>query len=72
MTNRPKDISASVRARLGSHAQANGRPFQEVMQYYAIERFLHRLAVSKHRDRFVLKGGAAPIVGSLHEAGRHD
>lgn len=57
MTYRPKDLSASVRARLDNHARAGGRPFQEVLQYYAIERFLHRLAESAHRDSFALKGG---------------
>jgi predicted nucleotidyltransferase component of viral defense system len=57
MTKGPKDIAASVRARLNNYARAHSRPFQEVLQYYAIERFLHRLSVSNHHDRFVLKGG---------------
>ena len=36
------------------HAQ--GRPFQELLQYYAIERFSYRLAQSSHCDNFILKG----------------
>jgi predicted nucleotidyltransferase component of viral defense system len=62
MTDGPKDIAASVRARLSNHAWEHGRPFQEVLQYYAIERFLHRLAVSGHKDRFILKGGIVFIA----------
>jgi predicted nucleotidyltransferase component of viral defense system len=51
-----KNIAASVRQRLLNVAQASGRPFQEVLQYYAMERFLYRLAQSPYADRFVLKG----------------
>jgi hypothetical protein len=31
-------------------------PFGEVLQYYAMERFLYRLSVSPHARKFVLKG----------------
>jgi hypothetical protein len=51
-----KDLPASVRQRLMNHAKAANRPFQEVLQYYAMERFLYRLAQSRHADNFVLKG----------------
>jgi hypothetical protein len=37
-------------------AKASGRPFQEVLEYYAMERFLYRLARSGHAGRFILKG----------------
>jgi hypothetical protein len=37
-------------------AKSSNRPFQEVVEYYAMERFLYRLSVSKHADKFVLKG----------------
>jgi predicted nucleotidyltransferase component of viral defense system len=57
VTSGPKDIASSIRARLSNYAQAQGRPFQEVLQYFAIERFLHRLAASPHGENFVLKGG---------------
>ena len=51
-----KNIAASVRARLANHARDSRRPFQEVLQYYGLERFLYRLSRTEHRDRFVLKG----------------
>jgi predicted nucleotidyltransferase component of viral defense system len=52
----PKDIAASVRQRLQNNARQTGRPFQEVLQYFAMERFLYRLSQSPHADRFILKG----------------
>ena len=52
-----KDIAASVRARLQANAKQTDRPFQEVLQYFAMERFLFRLSVSPHADKLVLKGG---------------
>ena len=51
-----RDIAASIRQRLQNNARATGRPFEEVLQYYAMERFLYRLAQSPHADKFVLKG----------------
>lgn len=53
---KPTNIAASVRARLLNRAKADDRPFQEVLQYYAMERFLYRLSRSEHASRFVLKG----------------
>jgi hypothetical protein len=50
------NIAASVRARLLNRARAEGRPFSELLQYYAMERFLFRLSKSAHAQRFVLKG----------------
>lgn len=54
-----KDVAASVSARLTNYALEQGYTYQEVLQYYAIERFLYRLAQSKYGDTFVLKGGVA-------------
>ena len=51
-----KNMGASVRQRLLNHAKASGRPFAEVLQYYAMERFLYRLSVSPHAENFTLKG----------------
>lgn len=57
MKKRPlKDIPASVRQRLLNNARETGRPFQEVLQYFAMERFLYRLAQSPHSHNFILKG----------------
>jgi predicted nucleotidyltransferase component of viral defense system len=51
-----KNMRASVRQRLLNYAKASGRPFAEVLQYYAMERFLYRLSVSPHGEKFLLKG----------------
>jgi hypothetical protein len=53
---RVTDLAASVRQRLQNNAKATGRPFQEVLQYFAMERFLYRLSQSPHIERFILKG----------------
>lgn len=50
------NLSASVHQRLLNKAQDAGRPFHEMLQYYAMERFLYRLSRSPAGDRFVLKG----------------
>jgi predicted nucleotidyltransferase component of viral defense system len=51
-----RNLGASVRQRLLAKAHAEKRPFQELLQYYAMERFLYRLAQSPHAKSFVLKG----------------
>ena len=51
-----KNIGASVRQRLLNKARQENMPFQELLQYYAMERFLYRLSVSSFADRFSLKG----------------
>jgi predicted nucleotidyltransferase component of viral defense system len=56
MTRDVRNVAASVRQRLNNLAKERGRPFQEVLQYFAIDRFLYRLSDSTHRDRFILKG----------------
>ena len=45
-----------VQARLKNAAKETGRPFSELLELYAVERFLHRLGRSLQRERFVLKG----------------
>jgi predicted nucleotidyltransferase component of viral defense system len=50
------NIPASVRQRLLNRARSDQRPFNELLQYYAMERFLYRLSQSAHADRFILKG----------------
>ena len=52
----PHNISSSVRQRLLNRARNDRRPFNELLQYFAMERFLYRLSRSPHADRFVLKG----------------
>jgi predicted nucleotidyltransferase component of viral defense system len=72
MTRPPKNISASVRARLAQRARDRGDDFQLVLTRYANERLLYRLATSVHADRFILKGAALFTlwVGQPHRATR--
>jgi hypothetical protein len=51
-----KNIAASVRQRLLNKVRLGNRPFQELVQYYAMERFLYRLSRSQHANSFILKG----------------
>ena len=55
MPRKPRDMGASVRARLLDRARAERSDFQILLTRYAIERLLYRLSVSEHRDRFILK-----------------
>jgi predicted nucleotidyltransferase component of viral defense system len=52
----PKNIVASILARLRNQAQAQAVPFNQVLQFYAMERFLYRLSKSSHVDGVLLKG----------------
>ncbi|MBN1876017.1 MAG: hypothetical protein JXA33_17465 [Anaerolineae bacterium] len=42
------NIAASVHQRLLNQARAQGRPFDELLQYFALERFLYRLERSPY------------------------
>lgn len=52
----PKNVAASVRQRLLNKRDDEHRPFDELLQYYAMERFLYRLSKSPYRQKFILKG----------------
>jgi len=57
MSNRSvKNVSASVRERLLYQAKIGQRPFDELLQYFAMERFLYRWSKSAHASSFILKG----------------
>ena len=51
-----RNIPASVRQRLLNLAKRDKRPFNELLQYYAMERFLYRLSRYDHAEHFILKG----------------
>ena len=57
MVRPPKDMAASVRARLFNLSREREQDFQRVLVSYGLERLLYRLSISEHRDRYVLKGG---------------
>jgi hypothetical protein len=56
MPDRTRNVGASVRQRLLNLAHARGQPMELLLTRYALERLLHRLSLSPHRERFVLKG----------------
>jgi hypothetical protein len=49
--------SASTAASLRAKARREGRPTDELLVLYVLERFLYRVSISAYRDRLVLKGG---------------
>lgn len=53
---RVTNTAASIHQRLLDRARVENRPFHELLQHYAMERFLYRLSESKYADRFILKG----------------
>lgn len=52
----PSNLPASIHQRLLNQAKQEGRPLQELLQYFVIERFLFRLSQSPHATKFYLKG----------------
>lgn len=60
-----KNIPASILTRLRNQTEELNRPFAEVLQYYAMERFLYRLSKTRYADKFILKGGLLFYVWSL-------
>lgn len=57
--SRPTRSTAAGRAYLDlqRRARAEGRPTQELLTLYVVERWLARLALSPYAEQFVLKGG---------------
>ena len=58
----PKNIAASVKARLQNAANKRGEDFNLLLLRYGIERVLFRLSQSLYADRFVLKGAMLFVV----------
>ena len=52
----PGNLAASVHAQLLNQARSTERSFNDLLQLYAMERFLYRLSKSRHASRFILKG----------------
>lgn len=66
--DKPTNITASIHARLLNKAQEQNRPFNEILQYYAMERFLYRLSISDYSDKFILKGALMLRVYGIPDA----
>lgn len=56
MADKPRNVGASVRARLQNLAAQKGQVFDILLTRYALERFLYRLSCSQFAGQFVLKG----------------
>ena len=50
------NVPASIRGKLLNKSRTLKRPFLEILQYYSMERFLYRLSISDHANKFFLKG----------------
>jgi len=56
MSEEKRNLPDSVHQRLLNKAHETDQAFNELLQYYGIERLLYRLSVSKHAHKFILKG----------------
>lgn len=67
------NIGASVHQRLKNAAEKSARTFNDLAQYYALERWLYRLSCSRYARDFVLKGALmlvawrAPILRATRD-----
>ena len=52
----PKNLAASVKARLLAVAERRDESFNLLMVRFGVERLLYRLSQSRHADKFLLKG----------------
>jgi len=62
-----KNIPASIHARLANEARKSGKPFNDFLQHYGMERFLYRLSRTEHASNFVLKGGLIFTVWNIEQ-----
>jgi hypothetical protein len=51
-----RNVGASVRQRLLNMAKTRGQPLELLLTRYALERLLHRLSLSPHRERLRPQG----------------
>ena len=58
----PRNLGASIYARLLAQARQSGQEFQLLLMRYGLERLMYRLSQSGHQDEFVLKGAMMFIV----------
>ena len=57
-----KNVAHSIFQRLLNRAKASNEDFNLLLSRYGMERFLYRLSVSSHHDRFILKGASLFLV----------
>ena len=68
MSGKGKNKAASIRAKLLNQSRQGERSFQELVQYFAMSRFLYRLAVSEVSSQFILKGAMLLHPSTLTQA----
>jgi len=57
VTRKPvTNLPQSIHRRLLNRARESGRTFNELLQHYALERFLYRLSRSRYKTSLILKG----------------
>lgn len=61
MSNR-KNVVASVLARLRNSSKSSGVLFQQILQQYAMERFLYRISKSKHAQGVAARTRSYPAT----------
>jgi len=62
MNQNKKNLAHSIFQRLLNRAKNNKEDFNLLLSRYGMERFLYRLSVSPHNDRFILKGASLFLV----------
>ena len=60
----PKNLAASVHAKLNNKAKENKLDVNILRTRYALERFLYRLSISTHKEKFTLKGAMLFLLWS--------
>ena len=64
MKHTKKNVAQSVHQKLLNKAREAKRPFNELLQYYAMEKFLLRMSRSPYTNEFVLKEPILSIAPS--------
>ena len=62
MTPAPRNLAASVTARLRERSRELGEDHQYVLMRFGLERLLYRLSKSVHAEAFVVKGAMMFLV----------
>jgi hypothetical protein len=62
----PKNIVASIHQRLLTISRQTHRAFNDLVMYYAIERFLYRLSLSPYADRRLGQDAMRCIAAKTH------
>jgi hypothetical protein len=67
MSKRIQNMAASVHERLLNMAKQDRRSFNELLQYFAMDRFLYRWSKSPHAKRMILKGALMLKIWEANE-----